>query len=233
MEIFGSLRSGRTKSPRAEHDEAVRKIRKELLEQPTRPEYLATRRPVLDDLRRVGCDVPTLEHLKADIKLWKAAVPVLIEWLDRLEGDGPDNLKEEIARLLAAKFAKGAEPALIRTFIAAQNPGLKWAAGNSLFVLASSKFAGELLAIARDRQHGTTRQMVVYGLWKLKSQQAYEAAVDCLDDEGVRLHAIYALGRMKNPKAIPLLEPLLNSERAGVRRETKKALERLRKITAP
>src|SRR5689334_14657532 len=110
MDIFKKLAPKKPKSRRQEHDKVVRAVREELRNSPPRPEYLESRAPVLEDLKLAGCEVRILEDLKWDLTRWKTAIPVLIAWLDRIEGDGPEDLKEEIARLLAVPFAKGAVP---------------------------------------------------------------------------------------------------------------------------
>lgn len=228
--LFRRLLPRKTKSSRAEHNALVRQVREEIRRRPPRPEYLRTRKPVIEDLKLIGCEVNTLEDLKYDTKQWKIAIPVLIDWLNRIEGDGPDGSKEELARLLAVPFAKGAEPALISAFHLAKNDSLKWAIGNSLCVLASPRYSTELLEIARNPAHGQSRQMVVYSLAKLKHPGAFDVAVECLKDDMVALHAIHALKMMKDSSAVLFLEPLSNNKNTAIRREAKKAIERLSQI---
>jgi len=44
-------------------------------------------------------------------------------------------------------------------------------------------------------RRGAARQMVVLGLGRLRSSEAEEAALDLVNDEDVKLHAIIGLAR--------------------------------------
>jgi HEAT repeat protein len=70
--------------------------------------------------------------------------------------------------------------------------------------------------------------MIVFGLNRIRDPRAEDAAISLLDDEDVKLHAVITLGKMKSKKALPLLEPLPASRRAGITKEARKAI---RKIT--
>ncbi|MCG8568692.1 MAG: HEAT repeat domain-containing protein [Spirochaetes bacterium] len=107
--------------------------------------------------------------------------------------------------------------------------GLRWAIGNALGVLASDDILDELIKLATDKKYGTARQMIVFGLGKLKDQQVIDVLINLLNDDDVISHAVTALGKLKTKKAIPHIKPLLNHPKPLVRREAKKAIMKIEK----
>jgi HEAT repeat protein len=184
---------------------------------------------VVQELRGAGVKVDSIEALKRDLPLWRKAIPTLERCLDQVTSP---RVKEAVVRLLSVPFAKGVEPLLLRILRTGEDESLRWAAGNGLEVLASEKIADELVVIALDRSLGRSRQMVVRALGKLKDPRALSTGVACLSDEDVILHALSALAQMKNPQAIPSVQPLLKHSRAEVRKAARKTLERLGKVKA-
>ena len=69
--------------------------------------------------------------------------------------------------------------------------------------------------------------MLVLGLGRFRSSEAEEAAVELLNDEQVRIHAIGALGKMKSKRALFELEKLLTDKRAAIRKEARKAITKI------
>src|SRR5262245_23726385 len=45
-------------------------------------------RPILDDLRKVGIDVGSLDELRRSGKKYEEAIPILVPWLKRIENNG-------------------------------------------------------------------------------------------------------------------------------------------------
>lgn len=177
-------------------------------------------------LREAGVNVSSVWDL---VKTPQAkAIPVLVDFVGR---DLQPCVKEAVIRALSITPAKPiALRPMIQEFRRPNLPdSLRWTIGNALEVLTSEEEAQELLKLATNEQYGTARQMLVVGLGKLRCPQAVDTLVGLLDDEDVQGHAIMALGKLRAVRAKPRIEPFLNSPRAWVRREAKKALERIDK----
>jgi HEAT repeat protein len=88
-------------------------------------------------------------------------------------------------------------------------------------------YTSELAELARDRRYGKARQMIVLGLGRSRRPEAVEVLVGLVDDPEVDGQAVKALGRLRAPAARAALESKRDDKRAWVRREARKALERL------
>ncbi len=188
----------------------------------------------IDDFRRIGITVQSPWDVKNIRQPYPAAIPLLLEWLARVDDEVPieDQLKfrEGLVRALSVPAARGvAASALLREFQRSDgSPGYRWAVGNALEIVADDSVFDELVAVAQDRTYGRAREMVVLGLGRMKNPRAVEVLIELLDDVDVAGHAVMALGRLRAPQARPALEPFLDHPRPWVRKEAKKALARLR-----
>lgn len=209
-------------------------------------------KPILEDLAKAGYEIQTLAELRHLGKPWKAALPILQHWLRIVDELG---VKEDIVRGLSVPWiGNTATAVLIGEFkryapILRQptNPwvgnqlketpeeekklfpaySLAWAIGNALSIVSVEGFEKEVIQLALDSRYGQARQMIVLGLGRLRSWDAQEAAVELLNDEDVKLHAIIALGTMKSKRALFELERLLTDKRAVVRKEARKAITKI------
>jgi len=108
----------------------------------------------------------------------------------------------------------------------------KWVIGNALYTMAKPKHCATMLELARDRRHGTARQMIVYGLGRCKSEEAVDTLTSLLDDDDVAGHAIEALRKIGNTRARSAIEPFLKHPRTWWRNAAKKAIAKFDKIDA-
>jgi HEAT repeat protein len=186
-----------------------------------------------DDFGFFARDIPEA-GIRAPRFDFEAAVPVLVEWLPRVE---TALVKERIVRSLTGEKAAtplALEP-LVAEFRRADDDGLKWAIGNALATLADDSIAEELVELARDRRHGRSREMLMDALARTKDERALDALVELVDDDDVAGHAISALRRLGPKSSLPYLaraRPALERQAAeGVwpiaRSQATKALERL------
>jgi HEAT repeat protein len=192
-------------------------------------------RRVVDALRRSGLHVNSVYDLVNETRAYSSAIPVLVMHLPEVKDLG---VKESIVRALSVKEARGlAGPALIREFRSLPHEGserdavqmFKWAVGNALSVVATESDYGDLVELLRDERHGKAREMLPIALARTGAPRAVEVLIDMLGDEQVAGHAITALGRLKALQAREPIERFLTDSRTWVRREAKKALERLAK----
>jgi HEAT repeat protein len=186
-----------------------------------------------DDFGFFARDIPEA-GIRAPRFDFEAAVPVLVEWLPRVE---TALVKERIVRSLTGEKAAtplALEP-LVAEFRRADDDGLKWAIGNALATLADDSIAEELVELARDRRHGRSREMLMDALARTKDERALDALVELVDDDDVAGHAISALRRLGPKSSLPYLaraRPALERQAAeGVwpiaRSQATKALGRL------
>lgn len=183
---------------------------------------------VVADLVAAGFDVGSISELRESGHRYRAAVPVLMDWLPRLTNA---NVREEVVRALSVPWAgREASRLLIDEFQRvdqSENPSWRWAAGNALNILADDSDFEDLVGLAVDQRYGRSRQMIVLGLGKSERPEVGDVLVGLLGDPEVNGHAAHALRRVKAPAARPGLELLLTDERAWVRRAAEKALAAL------
>jgi HEAT repeat protein len=196
---------------------------------------MSTPARLLEDLGEVGVRVADLwELVNGDVQ-YRAAIPVLVEWLEDLDEQVPaadrEAVREGLVRALAIPAARPtAAPALIEQFRRVSDPtglGPRWVIGNALEVVADDSVFDEVASIVRDPGFGKARQMVVLGLARSKDRRAVPLLIELLDDEDVAAHAAMALGKLKAAEARSALERHLASPQPLVRREAKKALAKL------
>jgi hypothetical protein len=186
------------------------------------------------DLQAAGLPVSDLWELVNAKAPYKAAIPVLVDWLRNVERrvPGPDQraVREGLVRALSVSAARpGAAPVLIEEFRKSDHSetGLGWVVGNALSVVADDSVFDEIAALAQDPGYGKARQMIVLGLGRSKDPRAVPLLVGLLGDADVTAHAVMALGRLRPHGVRPAVEQLLDHPQALVRREAKKAMARL------
>lgn len=103
----------------------------------------------------------------------------------------------------------------------------RWAIGDCLYQIHSKKYIADYLKIISDPTYGQDRQMVVLLVGKLKVYEAIPVLISLLDDEGVRLQAIIALGNFKQENLRQHFERFQNSDHAGWRKYSRAALKKL------
>jgi len=198
-------------------------------------EVMTTPPELARDLGAVGVPISDLWELVNAKVQYKAAIPVLIDWLrnveQRVPGPGQSRVREGLVRALSVPAGRpGAAPALMEEFRKASDhseTGLGWVIGNALSIAADDSVFDEIAALAQDPGYGRARQMIVLGLGRSKDPRAVPLLVGLLGDGDVAAHAVMALGRLRPPGVRSAVERLLDHRQALVRREAKKALARL------
>lgn len=197
----------------------------------------------VDELRKVGCEVSEAQgpwDLVNTRMPYRPAVPVLLDWLDRLD-EVPQNrtrFRQGLVRSLAVKEARGEAVAsrLVREFRRAElDSGTRWAVANSLSVVAEKSVFDDLVVLATDRSYSRSRQMLMDALARSDRSRAGGVLVQMLDDDELVGHAISALGRV-GVKALgdvgasdarSAIEMFLDHPRPWVREEAKTVLAKL------
>ncbi len=152
---------------------------------------------------------------------------LLLEWLPQVQDA---YIKETIVRALSVPSAKPfASPVLIEEFrrAAPSQMFLKTAISSALSVVADDTVGDEIIELAQEKRHGKARQMIVLALGNMNDPRAAKVAMQLLHDEVVAGHAIMALGRLRAKCAKNSLKPFLEHSRAWIRREARKAVQRI------
>lgn len=182
---------------------------------------------IKSELAKVGVAVNDIYDLVNTDKPYPAAVPVLLNLLQ--EGIEHIGIKEGVVRALAVKEAIGkASPVLIAEYNRTPKDKmlLRWAIGNTIYTTITEDDVESILPIIQDKTNGTSRQMFVAALGKIKSEKVEDVLISLLDDEEVTPHALEALGRLKSKKAKEKISMLTNHPKALIRKEALKALKK-------
>lgn len=157
----------------------------------------------------IGIEIESVYDFRYVKHLGKDIIQYLVELVDK---DFESlRVKESVIRTLARKEAKGlANKALIKEFLNANNEedGYKWAIGNAIEVVIQPSDFDELREIVLDQRHGTSRQMIVLGMAKLKSEKTEDLLLALLGDKAVEGHALSALYKLKSKRAAEIVKTL-------------------------
>ena len=190
-------------------------------------------RAVSDALREVGVDptdlgrfvnrscpgIPGFEPEQFDAR---RALPVLLEWLPRVES--PPVRDTLASRIRQAGKGSASARALIDDYRAKPS----WQLGDAIPRTMTPAEHDAVVELAADSRTGTDRQMLVFALWRVKNEQARSLILELIDDPDVSRHAIYSLRRAcGNDEARRRLEPLRDHPDDRVRGAVQDALERI------
>ena len=181
-------------------------------------------------LNRLGMDVTSVFDLMKWKEAYPSAIPVLLEYLPRVHDLG---IKEGIVRALTVNEARGkADVALVAEFRAvppsrSANFGLKWAIGNALSIVATDTVFTDLVELLRDKQNGSSREMLAVALGNMKNSAAVDVLIELLDDNEVAGHALIGLGKLKAEKARSHIGRFLNHSKPWIRKEAERAIAKL------
>lgn len=185
--------------------------------------------PVVQELREAGFPVEYVADLFNRRFNYREAIDILLKWLPLM---GNMAVKQDIVRALSVKWARPrAARLLVREFRAAGNgySSFKWAIGNGLSVVADDSVFDDLVGIAKDKSHGTARQMVAVALGNMRNPRAVEVLLELLEDDEVAGHAIMALRKLNSPRARARVEQFLDHPKTWVRAEARRTLAKIDK----
>jgi hypothetical protein len=137
-------------------------------------EYRAHTAPIVGSLRQAGISVHSISEAKNKIE----AVPILLEHLRK---PYPDKVLAGIANALATPAARSAWPTLVLEFCKwppyspGESYGPKAGLANALAATVTKDTIGELIALAKDRSHGSSRLLLLSGIRRSRTLQAKQA----------------------------------------------------------
>lgn len=139
----------------------------------------AEQTPIVVELRKAGLDIEFLWNLLKISTPYKKAIPILLRHLLLPYSDAT---QETIARALAVPDAKDAWPTLVAEYRKAPvgyENGIKLGAKDGLAVALAATVTDavveELIALAKDQSHGSSRLLLLRGLKKSKRAAAKRA----------------------------------------------------------
>lgn len=193
--------------------------------------YREEQAKIVSDLEKMGVYITDIyQELPRNKADWKKATPVLIKWLPQVKNSG---LREAVIRLLSVPWLRG-DPAGGTLMKMAFNPtltsDLRWVIGNTIEVIADDKSFSDIKRLVTDRSYGTSRQMFVLALGRMKTPEAVPLLVNLLDDDDVNGHAIAALRKLKAVETVEDVRKLVNYPRTWVRNEAKKTVAKFEKL---
>jgi len=186
--------------------------------------------PVVEDLRRAGYRIDSLEEIINSREVYRSAIPVLLKWLPIV---AEIDIKLTIVQALTVRWAKreAAKP-LTEEFrkMVDLDYSYRWPIVSALEVMADDSMFEDIAELLRDKRHGRAREMLAMALGKMKKEpRAADLAIELLDDEEVAGHALVAVRKLKATKARAKVEQFLNHPKAWVRAEARKAVAKFDK----
>ncbi|SMC78580.1 HEAT repeat domain-containing protein [Cellulophaga tyrosinoxydans] len=183
--------------------------------------------PLIYELKKLGLNVSSIWDLVNSKKKYSNAIDILINHLNKAYSD---KNKEGIVRALAVKEATGkANEFLFDEYdkTPKEKSMLRWTIGNTIQSIATTKDIDRILSIVQNKENGTSRQMFVLTLGKLKSTKGEDILIKLLDDDEVNLHALKALSKIKSPKAINKINELTKHPNTIIKKEALLVLKKI------
>jgi hypothetical protein len=148
--------------------------------------FRAEEEPILADLRAIGCNVMSVWSVVKTSDRYSDVIPILLK---HLLLSYSDRVKEGIARALGAPAAKDAWPILVAEYRKAPmgvvdgvRLGAKSGLAAALAETVTDNVIDELIALAKDRSHGSSRLLLLKGLRKSKVAAAKKALEELATD---------------------------------------------------
>lgn len=185
---------------------------------------LTEEQPILAELRELGLEVELIQDVYHQRVDYKRAIPLLVSWIPRVHDA---TVKEMLVRAVGDPAARGiAGPILVEAFEVADGEwhGLRWTIGNAIEAVADPSLLDDMIRLARDKEHGRAREMIVMGLGRIRRPEAVRALIGLLDDPEVDGHAVKALARLLPPEARAGLEGFVDDERGWVKLAARRAI---------
>jgi hypothetical protein len=195
-------------------------------------EWEAVRKALLDagidptDLARfVNAPNPAIRGLEPSTFDSRRAYPVLLAWLPRVQA-------KPVVETLALRIREnGKRSESARALIAKYREQPTWQLGDAIARTMTPAEHADVVELCADATAGHERQMLVYALWRIKTNEARSLIRGLIRDPSVTKHAMYSARRaFGNEEARRLIEPLEDDPEVGdVARHALKRIERTRR----
>lgn len=195
-------------------------------------------RRIMEELAAVGVPCYTLDDLSNNVRTIPQGIPIFIDWLTHLEERIPgeethhrESIRAGLIRNLNDPAARG-NPAAIAALVAQlrrQPPMRSGLVGYATVALARIATKRDFAVIAELidelQPQGAAAGPLIEYLGKVKTDEAQDLALRFLDT--FTYFSIRALIQMKAPGVRARIEPYLTHGDAAIRKEARRAMERL------
>jgi HEAT repeat protein len=155
-------------------------------------EWRRAEAPLVEQLREAGFEVDSAWDLVNTSTPYPAALPILLEHLER---SYPDRVREGIARALAVRDARFAWETLIRLYRQEEaSSNAKDGLAVALAAVSDDDVLDDLISLARDSAHGESRLLLLRGLKRSRTLQARTALEEFAADPVLGQEARRLLG---------------------------------------
>jgi hypothetical protein len=142
-------------------------------------EYAEGEEPLVRALAQVGVEVKSVWDLVKRGSDYPAAVPVLLEHLQRAY---PDAIRAGIARALTIAEARSHWDLLTRLYREERGGRTKEGLAAAIAGIATEEVLGDVIALARQREHGTSRVLLLLALERSRDPRAHQALMELGSD---------------------------------------------------
>lgn len=169
-------------------------------------EWRKAQQPLVEELRAAGFDVESVWDLfnrkepwnkKERVRPYPEAVPILLKHLPR---DYPAAVREGIARALALPEAKVGWDLLIQLYRDESEKRAKDGLAVAISGAADDDVIGDVIALARDPRHGSSRLLLLLALERSADPRARAALMELGTDPDLKKEIPVVLGRLKRKK---------------------------------
>ena len=158
-------------------------------------DYARAEAPLVRDLRVAGVEVGSVWDLVNAKNIYAQSLPILLK---HLQQPYPDAIRDGIARSMAVPGAKFAWPLLVRLYKQEQEERTKDGLAVALSNIADDEVIGDLIALAREPQHGASRILLLDALRRSRLPQARQALMEFGSDPLLQKEAQRILRRLKS-----------------------------------
>lgn len=95
------------------------------------------------------------------------------------------------------------------------------------YIHAQCELFDTLSKIVTEKEHGTSRQMIVVALGKMRDIRAIPVLLKILNDDDVTGHVIIALSNFSDENIISHIELYTSCKNSWIRNEAKKAIKKI------
>jgi hypothetical protein len=182
----------------ADPEFVARRDREEEARQKREAEYRRAEKPLVEELIAAGFDVQSAWDLVNTPGSYPNAVPIL---LDHLPRPYPGAVREGIARALAVPEAKASGwNVLLQHYMNEPEARVKSGLAAAIGTAADTDVIDDVISLARDRQHGSSRLLLLSALERSDAPRARAALMELGTDPELKKEIQVILRRLKKRK---------------------------------
>jgi HEAT repeat protein len=160
-------------------------------------EWRRAERPLVEELQRAGFEVESAWDLVNTSAAYPKALPILVDHLQRTY---PGPVREGIARALAVPEAKFGWDVLMRLYRDEHEKRAKDGLAVAIAAVADDELIEDVIALARDTRHGTSRLLLLNALECSPDPRARAALMELGTDSELAKEIQVILQRLRRSK---------------------------------